>query len=242
MDRNIFETINVPLGDDDDDQSSEGEMSDEDEWIPPQVEVEELDNEISFSTSHIRKKLVISRQIVPERANRCFCGSNRMCSGLIACAAVPISRHFGTIRNIKHCLIILGRPGPLPIDPLIGIPEEPVDQAWAKIGRILDGEGQPKYSILANIMKGLAVIPHSNASSERVFSLCVRVHTGRGSLETANLSTGAGNYQKELLFLVTRAAPNFVLAVYFWWLCTDISGPFVDTRRLKMDVDCNVHH
>ena len=44
MDRNIFETINVPLGDDDDDQSSEGEMSDEDEWIPPQVEVEELDS------------------------------------------------------------------------------------------------------------------------------------------------------------------------------------------------------
>ncbi|GFN85500.1 hypothetical protein PoB_001200600 [Plakobranchus ocellatus] len=45
MDRNIFETINVPLGNDDDEQSSEGEMSDEDEWIPPQVEVEELDSD-----------------------------------------------------------------------------------------------------------------------------------------------------------------------------------------------------
>ena len=79
------------------------------------------------------------------------------------------------------------------IDPLIGIPEEPVDQAWAKIGRIPDGEGQPKYSILANIMKGLAVIPHSNASSERVFSLVRKNKTeARASMSRELLSAIIG--------------------------------------------------
>ena len=68
-----------------------------------------------------------------------------------------------------------------------------MDQARAKTGRILDGEGQPKYSVLAKIMKGIAVIPHSNASSERVFSLVRKNKTeARASMSKKLLSAIIG--------------------------------------------------
>jgi len=47
------------------------------------------------------------------------------------------------------------------------------DEAWHMLSNLKDGEGRPKFDQLAQLMKGILVIPHSNADSERVFS-CVR--------------------------------------------------------------------
>ena len=39
-----------------------------------------------------------------------------------------------------------------------------------KIGQIKGTDGKPKYPLLTNVIKGILVIPHSNAESERAFS------------------------------------------------------------------------
>jgi len=38
------------------------------------------------------------------------------------------------------------------------------------MGQIRDTHNKPKYDLLALVMKGILVIPHSNADSERIFS------------------------------------------------------------------------
>ena len=43
-------------------------------------------------------------------------------------------------------------------------------QKWAKIGRLPDFVGHPKFQALSRAMLGILTIPHSNASCERVFS------------------------------------------------------------------------
>ena len=46
------------------------------------------------------------------------------------------------------------------------------DRQWYLIGQLKDDNGALKYSNLAQVMKGVLVIPHSNADCERFFSLC----------------------------------------------------------------------
>ena len=46
-----------------------------------------------------------------------------------------------------------------------------IDKAWALISDITDCEDQPKYPLLSGAALGLLVVPHSNASCERIFSL-----------------------------------------------------------------------
>ena len=50
---------------------------------------------------------------------------------------------------------------------------ERADVAWHLISQLRYGDGKPKFLKLASVIMGILVIPHSNASSERVFS-CVR--------------------------------------------------------------------
>lgn len=47
---------------------------------------------------------------------------------------------------------------------------------WYLIGQLKDNNGVLKYRNLAQVMKGVLVIPHRNADCERVFSL-VRKHS-----------------------------------------------------------------
>lgn len=68
--------------------------------------------------------------------------------------------------------------------------EERIDVAWHLIGQIKDCEGNAKYHLLSKVMLGLCVLPHSNASSERVFSLVRKAKTEfRASMSTEVLSS-----------------------------------------------------
>ena len=49
--------------------------------------------------------------------------------------------------------------------------EERVDVLWGKIASLKSDTGELKYPLLSSIMKSLCALPHSNADSERVFSL-----------------------------------------------------------------------
>lgn len=51
--------------------------------------------------------------------------------------------------------------------------KETIDATWAAIGQTKDAAGVPMFSNLARVMLGILIIPHSNASCERIFS-CVR--------------------------------------------------------------------
>jgi hypothetical protein len=48
---------------------------------------------------------------------------------------------------------------------------ERVDEQWFQISKLKDGDGNMQYSVLSKVMMGILTIPHSNAASERVFSL-----------------------------------------------------------------------
>ena len=50
---------------------------------------------------------------------------------------------------------------------------ERADVAWHHISQLRYSNGKHKFKELAAVVKGILVIPHSNADSERVFS-CVR--------------------------------------------------------------------
>lgn len=45
-----------------------------------------------------------------------------------------------------------------------------VDAQWHEIGKLTSSLGKPTYGLLAGVMMGILVIPHSNAGCERVFS------------------------------------------------------------------------
>ena len=47
---------------------------------------------------------------------------------------------------------------------------ERADMQWHLMGKICDTHNKPQYDLLALVMKGILVIPHCNADSERIFS------------------------------------------------------------------------
>ena len=51
------------------------------------------------------------------------------------------------------------------------IKPERIDSLWHKIGEMRSDGGELRYANLATFMKALCVLPHSNADSERVFSI-----------------------------------------------------------------------
>ncbi|XP_064631270.1 uncharacterized protein LOC135489710 [Lineus longissimus] len=60
---------------------------------------------------------------------------------------------------------------------------EGMDKVWVRIGAMKDGAGVLKYRNLSHVMLGILCIPHSNAQSERVFSMIRHNKTWkRGSL------------------------------------------------------------
>ena len=65
-----------------------------------------------------------------------------------------------------------------------------VDKKWDIISRIQDANGCKKYSLLSTVMKAVLVIPHSNASCERVFSIVRKNKTDfRGSMSVKMLQS-----------------------------------------------------
>lgn len=52
------------------------------------------------------------------------------------------------------------------------IQEERVDRFWGLVGK---SETETRFSQLASLMKALLCIPHSNASSERTFSMVRKI-------------------------------------------------------------------
>lgn len=52
-----------------------------------------------------------------------------------------------------------------------------IDVQWHEIGQLMDCQGNYKFRLLSSVMLGICVIPHSNASSERVFSLVRKAKT-----------------------------------------------------------------
>ncbi|XP_030853616.1 uncharacterized protein LOC105439660 [Strongylocentrotus purpuratus] len=63
-----------------------------------------------------------------------------------------------------------------------------IDKKWSAISKMEDGNGSKKYTLLSKVMKSLLVIPHSNASCERVFSIVRKNKTDfRGSMNLKTL-------------------------------------------------------
>lgn len=46
----------------------------------------------------------------------------------------------------------------------------PVDEFWGKLTRIANGAEEQQFATVSKFMKGLLVLPHANADTERVFS------------------------------------------------------------------------
>ena len=66
---------------------------------------------------------------------------------------------------------------------------ERIDRLWGRVANIKDEDGNLKYCRLAGIMMGLLAVPHSNADSERVFSLVRKNKTeSRASMSRQLLS------------------------------------------------------
>lgn len=63
------------------------------------------------------------------------------------------------------------------------------DVCWWKISQLKNDSGQMKYGALSKIMFAVLTVPHSNASTERIFSSVRKNHTEfRPSLSTESLS------------------------------------------------------
>lgn len=68
--------------------------------------------------------------------------------------------------------------------------EERVDVQWFKIGQITNMDKVLKFPTLSRVMKGLCCLTHSNADTERVFSLVRKNKTDfRATLSTKTLSS-----------------------------------------------------
>ena len=68
--------------------------------------------------------------------------------------------------------------------------ETRVDKQWHIISKLTNADGQLMYQYLSTVMKGICTIPHSNADSERIFSLVRKNNTVfRSTLSTETLST-----------------------------------------------------
>ena len=55
--------------------------------------------------------------------------------------------------------------------------EEEVDVFWGKVGQMRRLSGNQRFPVLSKLAKGVLCIPHSNASSERAFSILKKVKT-----------------------------------------------------------------
>ena len=51
------------------------------------------------------------------------------------------------------------------------------DSFWAQMGKLKTFSGEPRFPLLGHLMTTLSVIAHSNADSERVFSMCRKIDT-----------------------------------------------------------------
>ena len=70
------------------------------------------------------------------------------------------------------------------------VDEERVDVQWFKIGQIRNTDNVLKFPNLSSVMKGLCCLTHSNADTERVFSLVRKNKTDfRATLSTKTLSS-----------------------------------------------------
>lgn len=67
---------------------------------------------------------------------------------------------------------------------------ERIDAIWNEISLIKSENGQLKYAVLSNLMKTVLTVPHSNAATERVFSIIRKnVNELRPNLGTENLNS-----------------------------------------------------
>ena len=55
--------------------------------------------------------------------------------------------------------------------------ETRVDKQWHMISKLTNADGQLMYQHLSTVMKGICTMPHSNADSERIFSLVRKNNT-----------------------------------------------------------------
>lgn len=101
-----------------------------------------------------------------------------------------------------------------------------MDVQWHEISKITDASGLLKYSSLAKIMLAVLIIPHSNAPTERVFSILRKNHTEfRPSMsskavtallveKTKSFATGevcyTKKFSKEVLSSAKRATAQFL--------------------------------
>lgn len=64
-----------------------------------------------------------------------------------------------------------------------------IDAAWGEIGKLTDASGCKKYLALSKLMLAILIIPHSNAPTERIFSIVRKNQTEfRPRLSTKSLS------------------------------------------------------
>ena len=65
-----------------------------------------------------------------------------------------------------------------------------IDERWAELGEITNGEGKKLYDQLSKLMLVIVSIPHSNAECERLFSMVRKTKTEmRGHLEINTLNS-----------------------------------------------------
>ena len=55
--------------------------------------------------------------------------------------------------------------------------QEPLDHFWGTVSKLKLADGTTRFPTLGKLMKALMCIPHSNASSERAFSMMKKVTT-----------------------------------------------------------------
>lgn len=67
---------------------------------------------------------------------------------------------------------------------------ERIDETWSKISLFEDAEGKKKYTELPKVMLGILTVPHSNATTERIFSIIRKNQTEfRSSLGLESLES-----------------------------------------------------
>ena len=68
--------------------------------------------------------------------------------------------------------------------------EKDVSKQWGAIAKIKNAVGEIKYPLLSILMKSILSVPHSNADSERIFSMVKKNHTEfRASMNVKTLSS-----------------------------------------------------
>ena len=67
---------------------------------------------------------------------------------------------------------------------------EGVDKQWKAVGQLQNLDNEKKFSLLSNLAEAALSVPHSNAASERIFSMVRKNHTeSRASMSTETLSS-----------------------------------------------------